>query len=136
MVGYFQDVIGTSNHNVDKQQQQQQVSHHKRQYNVVQSGSSTLLATVANGAHVHSVSDIKEQIEWLHYEHINLLIPNQTCSPNLLNNPQTNSASSFTNYFNSNKKTPHLNLSNSNILLIIGYKTGFSIWTIDVRHKF
>ena len=47
---------------------------------------------------------------------------NPTSSSSNLNNNNNNS--------NSNTNTP---FANSNILLVIGYKTGFSIWTIDMN---
>jgi hypothetical protein len=53
--------------------------------------------------------DIKEPIEWIHYEQIN-----------------------FNNKIKSNVRSMII----SNILLIIGYKTGFSIWCIDVSYFF
>ena len=56
-----------------------------------------------------SLQDIKEPIEWIRYEHIN-----------------------FSNKIKCNVRSMVI----SNILLIIGYKTGFSIWCIDVSFDF
>lgn len=64
---------------------------------------SQLAATNINTGSSAMANEVKEQIEWLHFENANLL-------------------DSFEN-------TP---LANSNILLLLGYKTGFSVWSIDV----
>lgn len=48
-------------------------------------------------------NEVKEQIEWLHFENVNML-------------------DSFEN----------THLANSNIILMLGYKTGFAVWSIDV----
>jgi hypothetical protein len=105
MVGFFHDVVGTSeNHHTKHSQRQQSTSHtHHHHGNIVQSGSSTLLSNVTAVTSTPP-SEIKEQIEWLHYEHLNML----------------DSSKSF-----------HKTISN-NILLVLGYKTGFSVWNIDV----
>jgi hypothetical protein len=58
---------------------------------------------------VSTKQDIMEPIEWIHYEQIN---------------------------FNNKIKYNVRSLIISNILLIIGYKTGFSIWCIDVSLMF
>ncbi len=105
MVGYFHDVIGGSENYA--KHTQQQTSKRQQQPSIVQSGSSTLLSNVCSSAQ-SPASEIKEQIEWLHYEHINLL-------------NTSHSAFSGTKCF-----------SNSNLLLVLGYKTGFSVWIIDV----
>ena len=52
-----------------------------------------------------STQEIKEPIEWIHYEQI-----------------------SFNNKIKYNVRSMVI----SNILLIMGYKTGFSVWCIDV----
>lgn len=104
MVGFFHDVVGTSeNHHTKHSQRQQSTSHTHHHGNIVQSGSSTLLSNVTAVTSTPP-SEIKEQIEWLHYEHLNML----------------DSSKSF-----------HKTISN-NILLVLGYKTGFSVWNIDV----
>ncbi len=118
VVGFLQDVVGNTenhhhNHNKHSQSQRQQPQHH----GIVQSGSSTLLSNVTTVSPIQP-SEIKEQIEWLHFEHMNLLEP---------------SAASQLSFQNQNsKKDQSFNFSNSNILLVLGYKTGFSVWTIDV----
>ena len=53
-----------------------------------------------------TIQEVKEPIEWIHYEQIN---------------------------FNNKIKYSVRSMVISNMLLIIGYKTGFSIWCIDVR---
>lgn len=75
--------------------------------------ASTNSSSSQSSSH-HMVAEIKEQIEWLHFENINLL--------DSFSSPATsaNSASSSSSF------------ANSNILLVLGYKTGFSVWTIDV----
>lgn len=129
MVGYFHDVIG--NGETYGKHSQLQLQNQRHQHNIVQSGSSTLLAKVATNS-PSSAYEIKEQIEWLHYENINLLSSTSynSNSWNIFNNSsnQTSNKSSaeFQNY----------TFSSSNILLVLGYKTGFSIWVIDVSsHK-
>ena len=121
VVGFLQDVVGSNenhhhNHNKNSHSQRQQPQHH----GIVQSGSSTLLSNVTAVSSIQP-SEIKEQIEWLHFEHMNLL---------------ESSASSQTSFLNqSNKKDQSFNFSNNNILLVLGYKTGFSVWSIDVIFK-
>jgi hypothetical protein len=61
--------------------------------------------------------ETKEQIEWLHFEYFNLLD----------SSTDTDSSSSSKTKFNS---SPY---ANSNILLVCGYKTGFSVWSIDLN---
>jgi hypothetical protein len=125
VVGYFHDVIGTGDHyskqhsHGNRQHQQQQ------QHNIVQSGQSTLLSKM-NTNSPSSVSEIKEQVEWLHFENINLLCNTSytTSSWNLYNNNS--------NKPNTGVRYQNFNFANSNILLVLGYKTGFSIWIIDV----
>lgn len=93
VVGFLQDVVtgGDSSHPVGG-------SGVKRANQVVGS---------VNNHHTSSSSgmpnEIKEQIEWLHVENVNLL-------------------DSF----------EHTQFANSNIILVLGYKTGFSVWSIDV----
>lgn len=88
VVGFLQDVVGADTN------KQTQSSHNAATHK--QSSSQSQL-----NSH-HLANEIKEQIEWLHFENYNLLDSSK----------------------NSNLK--------SHILLVIGYKTGFSIWTIDV----
>ena len=92
------------------------------------SGYSTLFSKMQTNAS-SSPSEIKEEIKWLHYETINLLSTTSYTdnSWNTFNNNQSSS---------NNVKYQNFNFSNSNILLILGYKTGFSIWTIDVSIKY
>jgi len=110
MVGFFHDVVGTSenhhHHHHTKHSSHRQTTTH----NIVQSGSSTLLSNVTAVTNTPP-SEIKEQIEWLHYEHVNML-------------DSSSSKSSF--HF----KSTIMN----NILLVLGYKTGFSVWNIDVNY--
>lgn len=89
VVGFFQDVVGQG----ENSKHHHQPNHHHSSSNP--SSSS------------FQISEIKEQIEWLHFEPVNVLI-NSNTSNNAL-------------------------FANSNILLVIGYKTGFSIWTIDMN---
>ena len=129
MVGYFHDVIGTSD-NFSKHSQQQ--NHPQQQHNIVQSGSSTLLSKTPSNIRTPA-NEIKEQIEWLHYENINLLSSTAYTSSSW-NLYQANSGNSnFNNTSKSNVKFQNTNLSSTNFLLVLGYKTGFSIWTIDVN---
>lgn len=127
MVGYFHDVIG----NGETYGKHSQLSLHpnqRHQHNIVQSGSSTLLAKVATNS-LSSASEIKEQIEWLHYENINLL-----SSTSYTNNSWNiyNYTGSQQSSNKSSAKFQNCTFSSSNILLVLGYKTGFSIWVIDV----
>jgi hypothetical protein len=126
MVGYFHDVIGNGE-NYNKHSQL--TTNQRHQHNIVQSGSSTLLAKMPTNS-PSSASEIKEQIEWLHYETINLLsTTNYTNNSwNMYNNNQTCSGANF----KSSAKFQNCTFSASNILLVLGYKTGFSIWVIDV----
>lgn len=130
MVGYLHDVIGTGeNFNKHSQTTKQQ-----QQHNCVQSGSSTLLSKAPSNS--QAASEIKEQIEWLHYENINLLCSTNFTSNswNLYNNNSTPNL--FNNVAGTNKnstKFQNCHFSSSNILLVLGYKTGFSIWTINVN---
>lgn len=118
MVGYFHDVIG--NGETYGKHSQLSLANQRHQHNIVQSGSSTLLAKVATNS-PSSASEIKEQIEWLHYENINLL-------------SSTSYTSNSWNIYNnkSSAKFQNCTFSSSNILLVLGYKTGFSIWVIGV----
>ena len=112
-VGFFQELVGGD---VSKAQTGllHMSSKHNRHLNQAGSAMSNVSSSLLT-------SEIKEQIEWLHFENFNLL-----------------DSSSFTNNNNNNNaKAKFLNspFANSNILLVIGYKTGFSIWSIDVMKK-
>ena len=78
----------------------------RQQHNTIQSGSSSLLSNVS--ASSTPLEEIKEQAVWLHFEPICLLDASKNIKAN---------------------NTP---LLTANLVLMIGYKTGFSIWTIDV----
>lgn len=99
-------------------QQNQHPQYHYRKIRPEPVNEKTLVESVVNFLHdkvpqaytygnkrPQQTQDIKEPIEWVHYEMIN-----------------------FNNKINFNIKSIVI----SNILLIIGYKTGFSIWCIDV----
>ena len=101
----------------------EQQQHYMRKVRPEPVNEKTLVGTVVNFIHdavidkvpqaatsymnkrTSTIQDIKEPIEWIHYEQIN---------------------------FNNKIKYNVRSMTISNILLIIGYKTGFSIWCIDV----
>jgi hypothetical protein len=91
VVGFFQDVVGAGNHSDPSSSINHpsinSTSHHHHH-------------------HHHQPCEIKEQIEWLHFEPVSMLISSGQAN----NSP----------------------FVNANILLVLGYKTGFAIWTIDV----
>jgi hypothetical protein len=96
MVGYFHDVVGTEqSHHSYHNQSNGPLSHHKNNSN----------------NNISSPYEIKDQIEWLHFENYDILDSNGTCKSNQLK------ANNLTN----------------NILILLGYKTGFSVWTIDLN---
>lgn len=96
MVGFFHDVVGSDNLKS-------------------QTGHSTSKPNTSNTSSNPNIPpEIKEQIEWLHFEYFYLL--------DSANGGATNK-SKFAN-------TP---FASSNIILVVGYKTGFSVWTIDVN---
>lgn len=70
---------------------------------VVNSNSNSFLS---NAAH-----EIKEQIEWLHFENPHLLRKNAA--------------------FMANKNSSAF--ASSNLILVLGYKTGFAVWSIDLN---
>lgn len=118
-VGFFQDVVGgdsskqtgttsSSNASSNSTNSSSLNSTNKSNSNASTSNSSANSSNSTTTTTV--VSEIKEQIEWLHFEYINLLDPASSAS--------------------ANKNSPFFN---SNILIVIGYKTGFSVWTIDIN---
>lgn len=128
MVGYFHDVIGTSD-NFSKHSHT--TNHPQQQHNIFQSGSSTLLSKTPSNNRTPA-NEIKEQIEWLHYENINLLCSTAYTSSSWTMYQGNSVNPNLNNTSKSNVKFQNTNLSSSNFLLVLGYKTGFSIWTIDV----
>jgi hypothetical protein len=91
VVGFIQEVVagGTG------------ADHQSSSINSKRSGSSMSANQHHSGA--PSMNEIKESIEWLHFEHVGML-----------------------------DRSSHGSHLYNNILLVLGYKTGFSIWSIDV----
>lgn len=76
---------------------------------ITQSAGLVTTSSAATSKRTASIiSEIKEPIEWLRFEHVH---------------------TSSVNRMKSNKHRTQLA---SNLLLVIGYKTGFSVWCIDV----
>ncbi len=125
VVGYFHDVIGTGD--IYSKQNSHINRHQQKQHNIVQSGQSTLLSKMSTNS-PSSASEIKEQVEWLQFENINLLH-----STSYTTNSWSFFDNNHVNNTNPGVKYRDFSFSNSNILLVLGYKTGFSIWIIDVR---
>jgi hypothetical protein len=95
VVGFFHDVVGTDNLKS-------------------QTGHSTSKPNTANTSSNPNIPpEIKEQIEWLHFEYFYLL-------------DSANGAANKSKFANTA-------FASSNIILVVGYKTGFSVWTIDVN---
>jgi hypothetical protein len=65
----------------------------------------------ANASAAQLANEIKEQVEWLHFENVLML-------------------DSSRNY--SGGKSQASPFNEANIVLVMGYKTGFSVWIIDV----
>lgn len=95
MVGFFHDVVGGGeNHHV---------KHHTHANN-----PSSMLANVSQSS---PVCEVKEQIEWLHFENYNVL---DTAS------------------YKEKLQRNFIPTTTNNMLIMLGYKTGFAVWTIDV----
>ena len=92
VVGFIQDVVGGGDH------------HHHHYASAGSSVNASSSSQMSGGGGC----DLREHIEWLHFEPFHLLSQRAT--------------SLYAN-------TPY---DHSNIILVTGYKTGFSVWSIDV----
>lgn len=131
-VGFFHDLVGGDASKTQAGLHMSSKNRHVSQSNPLSNANTSNLA-----------SETKEQIEWLHFEYFTLLDSSSSnassASSNSSTTTSTNTSSSTTtnNDSKSSAKQKFLNspFANSNILLVIGYKTGFSIWSIDVSFK-
>jgi hypothetical protein len=96
--------------------------HHHHHHN-----QSAMAAGLASASHTAAslANEIKEQIEWLHFENVNMLDSSRNSTGNSTSNIGLNQSSVKPAPFN-----------DANLILVIGYKTGFSVWIIDVRTHF
>lgn len=83
------------------------------------SNNGSLSGPGSNG--ISPMHEIKEQIEWLHFENISQLDVSRGANHNTT---QLGASAKQSALFN-----------DANVLLIIGYKTGFSVWIIDVCYN-
>ena len=122
-MGFFQDLVGGD---ASKTQAGLHLSSKNRNINQSSASSSSNSTNLA--------SETKEQIEWLHFEYFTLLDSSSSNCGSSSSTTNGTAASGANNDPKLSAKSKLLNspFSNSNILLVIGYKTGFSIWSIDV----
>ena len=125
VVGFFHDVVGGDTHHSRQHHSHASLGHH---HAVNKSSASTN----ASGS---AMSEIKEQIEWIHFEsfvNLDAYLNQQQSSSSTSGSSSSTSSTSTSSASSSSASTSIPSNNNSSLLLVIGYKTGFAIWTIDV----
>ena len=105
VVGFFQDVVVGGAAELTKHHHHPN-HHHNQRMQTANSANSTI--SLAN--------EIKEQIEWLHFENV----------------AQLDSSRNNTGIADIGSTSKPASFNDANIILVVGYKTGFSVWIIDV----
>ncbi len=114
VVGFLHDVVSGANNSTNNSNASNSNST-SNGININQPSESSykqpVVSSNSNSSLSNAAHEIKEQIEWLHFENPHLLRKN--------------------NAFMSNKSSSAF--ASSNLILVLGYKTGFAVWSIDLN---